>query len=328
MPNHEVSNLGRDKPAVYTIGLAHLKTEDLQRVVSDCHIKHVFDIRGSKQFRGPETLKPTDLAKLVDKFNSQYHDETKVLGDRKDYALFTITDEFSQAVKFIAESSNGDNILLICKETDYRRCHRRVVATYLALKGFDVRHLGRGLSISFQSTLETNMLQHPRARRMFTIGFTKKTMREFAALLRDARIKRLVDIRLRPVSQYSGFARKEDLEFLLELMGIEYVHATELAPTAALLDGYRLNFDWSGYEREFNALLRERKPDALLLRLLPPGMNVAFLCTEDFPDRCHRRLVAEYAARIIPKLEIVHLTSEGSYAANSLHQTEVLVERE
>ncbi len=71
--------------------------------------------------------------------------------------------------------------------------------------------------------------------------------------------------------------------------------------------------------------MNERKPDALLFRLLPPGMNVAFLCTEDAPDRCHRRLVAEYAKRIIPDLEIVHLTSEGSYRANSLHSSEVLV---
>jgi len=263
----------------------------------------------------------------VEKIGSQYHDESKRLGDRNDNT-FTLTNEFAVAMKSLAELAEGNNILVICRETDYRKCHRKVVASYLALKGFDVRHMGKGLSINFQSTLERGMLEHPLVNRMFTIGFTKKTMREFAALLRTARVKRLVDIRLRPVSQYSGFARKEDLEFLLEILGIEYIHTSELAPTDALLDGYRSNYDWKNYEQEFKALLSKRRPDALLRQLLPAGMNVAFLCTEDTPERCHRSLVAEYAKTIIPDLQIVHLTSEGSYLATSLHPGEILVKQE
>jgi uncharacterized protein (DUF488 family) len=156
---------------------------------------------------------------------------------------------------------------------------------------------------------------------MFTIGFTKKSMREFAELLRDAKIKRVVDIRLRPVSLYSGYARKDDLEFLLELMGIEYVHALELAPTPPMLDDYRSDTDWGKYEQAFRRLLAERKPTGLLEQLLTPGLNVAFLCTEDTPERCHRRLVAEYAKKFFPDLEIVHLTSVGTFQADALHRT-------
>jgi uncharacterized protein (DUF488 family) len=143
-------------------------------------------------------------------------------------------------------------------------------------------------------------------------------MREFAGLLRDVRIGRVVDIRLRPISQYSGFARKDDLEFLLELMGIEYVHALDLAPTPRLLDGYRTDSDWANYEREFRRLLNERKPDVLLRQLLTPGVNVVLLCTEDTPERCHRRLVSEYAKSIMPDVEIIHLTSRGPFDAGTL----------
>jgi uncharacterized protein (DUF488 family) len=160
---------------------------------------------------------------------------------------------------------------------------------------------------------------------MFTIGFTKKSMREFAELLRDARIKRVVDIRLRPVSQFSGYARKDDLEFLLELMGIEYIHALDLAPTPPMLDGYRSDNDWARYERGFRNLLNERKPNALLEQLLTPGLNVAFLCTEDTPERCHRRLVAEYAKRFFPDLEIIHLTSVGTFQEGGLQRTSEVV---
>jgi len=70
-------------------------------------------------------------------------------------------------------------------------------------------------------------------------------------------------------------------------------------------------------QREFRLLLSERKPDELLARLLVPGMNVAFLCTEDEPDRCHRRLVAEYARALYPDLRLVHLTSRGSFDATT-----------
>jgi uncharacterized protein (DUF488 family) len=159
---------------------------------------------------------------------------------------------------------------------------------------------------------------------MFTIGFTRKSMREFVELLRSANINRLVDIRLRPVSQYSGFAKKDDLEFLLELLGIQYVHTRDLAPTDELLDSYRSNDNWGNYQRQFMTLLKDRKPDALLNQLITPGMNVAFLCTEDVPDYCHRRLVAEYAKHLFPDLEVIHLTSRGTLWDGGLNVSQLL----
>ena len=40
---------------------------------------------------------------------------------------------------------------------------------------------------------------------VYTIGFTKKNAREFFGRLKQAGIRRLVDIRLNNVSQLSGF---------------------------------------------------------------------------------------------------------------------------
>src|SRR6266699_2249221 len=146
MAGFETTDQGAEKPAVYTIGTAHTNSKDLQKIVSSLHIKHVFDIRGPGKLRGPPDLKPSNLAKSVEKIGSQYHDESKRLGDRNDNT-FTLTNEFAVAMKSLAELAEGNNILVICRETDYRKCHRKVVASYLALKGFDVRHMGKGLSI-------------------------------------------------------------------------------------------------------------------------------------------------------------------------------------
>src|SRR2546428_12183497 len=157
--------------AVYTLGIGRSNPDDLQKIAFSLRIIDIFDIRGPKQQRGPALLKPSHLAKSMAKHGLRYHDQTKALGDRADFALFSLTDDFTQSMKLITERAKNGNILVVCAEPDYRKCHRKIVASYLARKGFDVRHLGKGLSISFQSTLEISMLEHPRARRMFTIGF-------------------------------------------------------------------------------------------------------------------------------------------------------------
>ena len=61
--------------------------------------------------------------------------------------------------------------------------------------------------------------------RIATIGFTRKPARRFFGLLREARVKRVLDVRLNNASQLSGFAKRDDLAwFLGELAGIDYLH--------------------------------------------------------------------------------------------------------
>ena len=59
---------------------------------------------------------------------------------------------------------------------------------------------------------------------LFTIGFAKKSLRQFVELLKKSNVQHLVDTRLNNTSQLSGFAKKNDLEFVLNLVGISYTH--------------------------------------------------------------------------------------------------------
>lgn len=97
--------------------------------------------------------------------------------------------------------------------------------------------------------------------KLFTIGFTQKSAREFFTNLKDAGVKRVVDVRLNNNSQLAGFSKKEDLAyFLKEVAGIDYVHLPELAPTQAILDAYKKHKgDWNIYERQFLDLRRGDK---------------------------------------------------------------------
>lgn len=128
-----------------------------------------------------------------------------------------------------------------------------------------------------------------------TIGFAQKTAEQFFGALKQAGIRRLIDIRLNNTSQLARFTRRDDLPyFLSELCGIEYVHELLLAPTREILDAYKKEKGgWEDYERDFKALLRKRKVEQAVSPELFSTRSV-LLCSESEPEHCHRRLVAEY----------------------------------
>lgn len=145
--------------------------------------------------------------------------------------------------------------------------------------------------------------------RLYTIGFTQKRAETFFELLRSHGVRRLVDIRLRPDGQLSGFARKDDLPYFLDRLadGCQYVHLPELAPTKEILTDYREDKDWSRYVQRFEAMMDERGIPQALDRAEFEAAACCLLCSEATPEQCHRRLVAERLAARWPGVEIVHL---------------------
>lgn len=143
--------------------------------------------------------------------------------------------------------------------------------------------------------------------KLFTIGFTKKSAEQFFARLKDAGVKRLVDVRLNNISQLAGFTKKDDLPYFAKaICNIDYVHLPELAPTAEILDPYKKakNGDWDLYERQFLELMRARHIEKTPREILHGG---CLLCSEEAPHHCHRRLVAEYLKEHWGDVEIVHI---------------------
>lgn len=144
--------------------------------------------------------------------------------------------------------------------------------------------------------------------KIFTIGFTQKSAEEFFGIIRSAGIQRLIDIRLNNLSQLAGFAKRDDLRYFLKtICDVEYIHEPLLAPTQEILDAYKKRKGrWSDYERDFLALMAERRIEKRLDRSLFSIPSV-MLCSEPTADQCHRRLVAEYLREKWGKIEIKHL---------------------
>jgi uncharacterized protein (DUF488 family) len=143
---------------------------------------------------------------------------------------------------------------------------------------------------------------------IYTIGFTKRSAEEFFGALRRASIKRLIDVRLNNSSQLAGFTKREDLRFFLqEICGAEYLHEPLLAPTQELLDDYKKKKgSWQDYERQFLAIMEQRKVEDRIDRRLFEVPTV-LLCSETTAEHCHRRLVVEYLGRKWGDIKIRHL---------------------
>lgn len=142
--------------------------------------------------------------------------------------------------------------------------------------------------------------------KLYTIGFTKKTAESFFSKLSKAGVKKVVDIRLNNASQLAGFAKKTDLIYFLKtICDIDYEHRLELAPTKEILDEYKNNSSWANYEARFLELLSNRKVENVLSR--KELKDACLLCSEDKPQNCHRRLVAEYLKVKWDDIEILHL---------------------
>jgi uncharacterized protein (DUF488 family) len=143
--------------------------------------------------------------------------------------------------------------------------------------------------------------------RLFTIGFTEKTAATFFTLLKTAGVRKIMDTRLNNVSQLAGFAKGKDLEyFASEIGNMGYEHLINLAPTKDLLSRYRdRTINWGEYEKEYISLLDERN---IVEQIDFEKLNDScLLCSEHKPERCHRRLLAEYLQGRNQEIEIIHL---------------------
>lgn len=143
--------------------------------------------------------------------------------------------------------------------------------------------------------------------KLFTIGYAGKDAQDFFTILKQAGIKKVVDVRLYNTSQLAGFTKKRDVEYFLQtIVGAKYAHLPVMAPTKQLLNDYKKgSISWQQYETEFNLIITERQIEK---QIMAEDMDmIGFLCSEASADKCHRRLVAEYLAKHGQNISIVHL---------------------
>lgn len=142
----------------------------------------------------------------------------------------------------------------------------------------------------------------------YTIGFTKKSAEIFFELLKKNGVRQLIDVRINNGSQLAGFAKGKDLAyFVKKICGINYKHIIDFAPTKDLLDRWhKETITWDEYVDEYTAMLQNR---AIIKKYgIKQFDGACFLCSEETPEMCHRRLLTEYMKNYSSEeVKIVHI---------------------
>lgn len=83
--------------------------------------------------------------------------------------------------------------------------------------------------------------------------------------------------------------------FLREICSIRYYHELDFAPEDELLKKWQKGeLSWDEYTEWYLGLLARRKAEKIFKVRYSDAGNVCLLCTEQTPEHCHRRLLAEY----------------------------------
>jgi len=152
---------------------------------------------------------------------------------------------------------------------------------------------------------------------VFTIGHSTRPISEFIDLLNAHGVQRLVDVRTIPQSRHNPQFGREQLSASLEQAGIHYTHMPGLGGLRrprkdSTNTGWR-NASFRGYADYMQTAEFEESLNRCME--LASEEQVALMCAEAVPWRCHRSLIADaLLARGIDVQEITSATAARPHA--------------
>jgi uncharacterized protein (DUF488 family) len=153
---------------------------------------------------------------------------------------------------------------------------------------------------------------------LYTVGHGNRSMEEFISMLAEKGIRTLVDVRAQPHSSRHPHFSKGMLREATEAIGIVYHLAGRHlggrrvaradSPHRALDEGLRGYADYMDTDYFQNS--------ATQLVNLAAKSPTSILCAESSPQRCHRRLLADYL--VLRGVEVIHLIGAGDARVHQL----------
>lgn len=126
-----------------------------------------------------------------------------------------------------------------------------------------------------------------------SVGYERyKHNEDFARLLVESGVERLVDVRELPISRRRGYA-KTALGAAMAAVGIEYVHVRALGNPKPFRDLYKSGRAAEGRDRYQHHLLSERRDALDDLAVIIRESRCALMCVEHDPATCHRTVIVD-----------------------------------
>jgi uncharacterized protein (DUF488 family) len=149
--------------------------------------------------------------------------------------------------------------------------------------------------------------------KVFTVGHSTRSSNELNALLREAQVRCVVDVRSIPRSRTNPQFNSDSLRESLAAAAIDYIHLAALggrrgrsnrAPSLNTLwrvEAFRNYADYAATEA-FRSGLEQ-------LKKLGADRTCAIMCAEALWWRCHRRIIADYL--LAESIEVAHIMGPG-----------------
>jgi uncharacterized protein (DUF488 family) len=145
---------------IYTVGHSTRSTDQLLEILRDAEIAAVVDVRSFPSSRrhpqfnrgaleqwlpaaGIDYLHFGELGGRRDPVPGSPNDGWRERGFRG-YADHMASPEFEAGIERLEQLARTKPSAVMCAEALWWRCHRRLIADVLTLRGWDVRHLGSG----------------------------------------------------------------------------------------------------------------------------------------------------------------------------------------
>jgi uncharacterized protein (DUF488 family) len=153
---------------------------------------------------------------------------------------------------------------------------------------------------------------------VFTIGHSTRPLETFIAILKDAAIDLVADVRTVPRSRHNPQFNRETLPVELREVSVGYVHLAGLGGLRRTHPdspnpGWR-NASFRGFADYMGTEEFEKHLGGLID--LAGREVVVIMCAEAVPWRCHRSLIAD--ALLVRGFEVIHIMGEGRYQAHKL----------
>ncbi len=142
---------------------------------------------------------------------------------------------------------------------------------------------------------------------IFTIGHSTLALDDFVALLQAHGVEKLVDVRTMPRSRHNPQFNQETLPENLAAAGLGYVHLAGLGGwRRARPDSPNQGWRSEGFRGYADYMLTPEFAENLQLLIdLARQEQVAIMCAEAVPYRCHRSLIAD--ALTVRGLRVEHI---------------------
>ncbi len=147
---------------------------------------------------------------------------------------------------------------------------------------------------------------------IYTIGHSTHPIAEFIKILKTYQVERIVDVRTIPKSRANPQFNESELKASLEQEGINYVRLEALGglrhTTNASINTAWKNKSFRGYADYMQTDAFQQGIDALIE--LAKEKQVAIMCAESVPWRCHRSLIGD--ALLVRGFKVEDIMSEKS----------------